>query len=99
MRRADGLIERLWRETGVPTLCRFCARWGGRNPERSRRGSEAERQENKKLNRYRQYARAAPKAGGAGLEETGKGDRKSTRLNSSHQIISYAVFCLKKKTK
>src|SRR5258708_14862850 len=28
-------------------------------------------------------------------EET---DRKSTRLNSSHQIISYAVFCLKKKT-
>src|SRR5258708_39907631 len=26
----------------------------------------------------------------------GNGDRKSTRLNSSHQIISYAVFCLKK---
>src|SRR5574344_2222343 len=30
-----------------------------------------------------------------GSEETR--DRKSTRLNSSHQIISYAVFCLKKK--
>src|SRR5258708_26947013 len=30
---------------------------------------------------------------------TAKGDRKSTRLNSSHQIISYAVFCLKKKKK
>src|SRR5258708_9757474 len=28
---------------------------------------------------------------------TGRLDRKSTRLNSSHQIISYAVFCLKKK--
>src|SRR5258708_31803705 len=27
----------------------------------------------------------------------GPADRKSTRLNSSHQIISYAVFCLKKK--
>src|SRR5574341_1693019 len=26
-----------------------------------------------------------------------RGDRKSTRLNSSHQLISYAVFCLKKK--
>src|SRR5438132_9689932 len=26
-----------------------------------------------------------------------KGDRKSTRLNSSHTVISYAVFCLKKK--
>src|SRR5258708_27144270 len=29
----------------------------------------------------------------------GFADRKSTRLNSSHQIISYAVFCLKKKKK
>src|SRR2546430_11236433 len=28
---------------------------------------------------------------------TGDGDRKSTRLNSSHSQISYAVFCLKKK--
>src|SRR5689334_23439248 len=28
-----------------------------------------------------------------------KGDRKSTRLNSSHSSISYAVFCLKKKKK
>src|SRR5258708_31981472 len=28
---------------------------------------------------------------------TSSQDRKSTRLNSSHQIISYAVFCLKKK--
>src|SRR5256885_5050134 len=29
----------------------------------------------------------------------GRGDRKSTRLNSSHLVISYAVFCLKKKKK
>src|SRR2546427_9455545 len=29
----------------------------------------------------------------------GTGDRKSTRLNSSHSQISYAVFCLKKKKK
>src|SRR5690348_17478674 len=29
----------------------------------------------------------------------GREDRKSTRLNSSHPSISYAVFCLKKKTK
>src|SRR5947208_7750429 len=33
------------------------------------------------------------------LEVALKADRKSTRLNSSHQIISYAVFCLKKKKK
>src|SRR2546426_7727008 len=29
--------------------------------------------------------------------KAGKRDRKSTRLNSSHLVISYAVFCLKKK--
>src|SRR3712207_7547806 len=29
--------------------------------------------------------------------QRGRGDRKSTRLNSSHANISYAVFCLKKK--
>src|SRR2546430_8737554 len=32
-----------------------------------------------------------------GNAEDGQGDRKSTRLNSSHSQISYAVFCLKKK--
>src|SRR5687768_18093519 len=31
-------------------------------------------------------------------EDHQEGDRKSTRLNSSHGYISYAVFCLKKKT-
>src|SRR5256885_11091174 len=29
--------------------------------------------------------------------QAGRADRKSTRLNSSHLVISYAVFCLKKK--
>src|SRR5256885_2945691 len=29
--------------------------------------------------------------------DAARGDRKSTRLNSSHLVISYAVFCLKKK--
>src|SRR5215204_7351224 len=46
-----------------------------------------------------------PNAGPAVLVEAGiplldaVGDRKSTRLNSSHTVISYAVFCLKKKKK
>src|SRR5437762_7186267 len=35
---------------------------------------------------------------GAYRYNTWAGDRKSTRLNSSHRCISYAVFCLKKKT-
>src|SRR5438105_14816346 len=34
-----------------------------------------------------------------GHERDAAGDRKSTRLNSSHEWISYAVFCLKKKKK
>src|SRR5438309_5624888 len=41
--------------------------------------------------------RVEPDAGRDG--STPGGDRKSTRLNSSHSSISYAVFCLKKKKK
>src|SRR5437588_8571637 len=33
----------------------------------------------------------------SGYSELNSRDRKSTRLNSSHTVISYAVFCLKKK--
>src|SRR5437588_6803526 len=40
----------------------------------------------------RRFSKCFLPAGSAGL------DRKSTRLNSSHTVISYAVFCLKKKT-
>src|SRR5882757_10899013 len=40
---------------------------------------------------------AAP--GGSDRHGTAARDRKSTRLNSSHANISYAVFCLKKKKK
>src|SRR3712207_8118738 len=36
---------------------------------------------------------------GADLDEQEMRDRKSTRLNSSHANISYAVFCLKKKNR
>src|SRR5258708_21623108 len=41
-------------------------------------------------------ARSFSKSSGVSTLEN-REDRKSTRLNSSHQIISYAVFCLKKK--
>src|SRR5438034_7815043 len=43
--------------------------------------------------------RDALSRGAAGLRERAARDRKSTRLNSSHTVISYAVFCLKKKKK
>src|SRR5438876_2666860 len=38
-------------------------------------------------------------AKGVKVQVSGRLDRKSTRLNSSHPSISYAVFCLKKKNK
>src|SRR5437588_9492667 len=38
-------------------------------------------------------------AAGAGAGAGRREDRKSTRLNSSYKVISYAVFCLKKKKK
>src|SRR6266704_2669169 len=43
-------------------------------------------------------ARLAPGRGETELDRVAPGDRKSTRLNSSHVSISYAVFCLKKKS-
>src|SRR5256885_11249878 len=43
---------------------------------------------------------ARPRAACVGLPHAlRRADRKSTRLNSSHLVISYAVFCLKKKKK
>src|SRR5436190_17459915 len=46
--------------------------------------------------RGRPHRRRRPCHGAGGLGDAGQ-DRKSTRLNSSHTVISYAVFCLKKK--
>src|SRR2546430_12137974 len=44
-------------------------------------------------------ARIRERASGGRCSSVGPKDRKSTRLNSSHSQISYAVFCLKKKKK
>src|SRR2546430_15626050 len=45
-----------------------------------------------------QHLLSVPLAAGKLAVRRGRVDRKSTRLNSSHSQISYAVFCLKKKT-
>src|SRR5256885_11112305 len=49
--------------------------------------------------RFRQELTDEVNAAIAGAPLAGDRDRKSTRLNSSHLVISYAVFCLKKKKK
>src|SRR2546427_8546835 len=52
---------------------------------------------------FRSRSPRAPAEAARGARATAppprRGDRKSTRLNSSHSQISYAVFCLKKKKK
>src|SRR2546429_5524369 len=63
-------------------------------PESRAVGARAERRVEGELPRLKLGERQAARRTGVAL---GKEDRKSTRLNSSHGYISYAVFCLKKK--
>src|SRR5436190_4747465 len=47
--------------------------------------------------RFANGEKRGSRRGGLRRRSAGRVDRKSTRLNSSHTVISYAVFCLKKK--
>src|SRR3712207_8393187 len=67
---------------------------------RSRQGREARHQDRVEPRRGRPRGRGGRHHGGDRQPSHrcgAQGDRKSTRLNSSHANISYAVFCLKKK--
>src|SRR5256885_12724138 len=86
------MIRRPPRSTLFPytTLFRSCT-WAerpglGRRPsgDRAHAGGKRCQQRQPRASIFRHY---------------GSVDRKSTRLNSSHLVISYAVFCLKKKNK
>src|SRR5690349_23984179 len=59
----------------------------------------AVRRQGRQVRHVAQPARAARARAQEQRRAQGRGDRKSTRLNSSHVEISYAVFCLKKKKK
>src|SRR5438132_10418513 len=73
-------------------------RLGGRSASTPASGSELEIDEFMRLRR-REYDQHEHEVGvGEGLCRPRAQDRKSTRLNSSHTVISYAVVCLKKKT-
>src|SRR3712207_8869560 len=63
---------------------------GARRPVSASSATDTGRGPRRLMRRLRARPRRAPAAAAA--------DRKSTRLNSSHANISYAVFCLKKKT-
>src|SRR5438034_8820008 len=51
------------------------------------------------LNEQSQFVEHLRRVGRLWISRAREADRKSTRLNSSHTVISYAVFCLKKKNK
>src|SRR5690348_17784856 len=64
----------------------------------ARQGDAVAGERHRRLQRERRRLRARPHDEVAAMFEGLSGeDRKSTRLNSSHPSISYAVFCLKKK--
>src|SRR2546426_1959732 len=86
------MIRRPPRSTLFPytTLFRSRRRSGGRG-----HGRRAAAARSGRARRTRAPGQRAFRGGGAGGDRPA--DRKSTRLNSSHLVISYAVFCLKKK--
>src|SRR3712207_7371925 len=87
------MIRRPPRSTLFPYTTLFRSQVAGVRPVAGQRATHPAAQQ--------AHARAAGR-GHAGLArllvEAREADRKSTRLNSSHANISYAVFCLKKKT-
>src|SRR2546426_2665521 len=68
---------------------------------RRARARQGDRRAARRSGAARPHGTGRARAGRAGVRAPAEGredgDRKSTRLNSSHLVISYAVFCLKKK--
>src|SRR2546426_3119490 len=93
------MIRRPPRSTLFPytTLFRSVIRQphSGKNPKPERAQPVEEKSDH---HQPKPHGYSAP-ATGLGTPARAALDRKSTRLNSSHLVISYAVFCLKKKTK
>src|SRR3712207_7703341 len=78
------------------TLFPYTTLFRSRDPAR-RRGARRPAGRRRRRRAYRRSHLAGVVRGGRGRRT--QRDRKSTRLNSSHANISYAVFCLKKKKK
>src|SRR5690606_40896759 len=88
LQRGDGQIEALYAQVRLKGVAKFDSE---EDPERRLQllvNAYAHRQDE---------ALTLAKARRAAVTDIARTDRKSTRLNSSHVKISYAVFCLKKK--
>src|SRR2546426_7239238 len=97
------MIRRPPRSTLFPYTTLFRSRErAGQPPRALRRASRGKPSLDRAPPRRRRPGRRSrPAASGGRRRDRAKNrkDRKSTRLNSSHLVISYAVFCLKKKKK
>src|SRR2546426_8460617 len=90
------MIRRPPRSTLFPYTTLFRSRLGAPERRRVRRARPDARAP--PVDRRRARPGLRPSRGGGGRPRARSArDRKSTRLNSSHLVISYAVFCLKKK--
>src|SRR5438034_5500417 len=88
------MIRRPPRSTLFPYTTLFRSHWECRHPIQSSRRKHAGRVRIREtLDKRKAFCDLG------GRRKARRGDRKSTRLNSSHTVISYAVFCLKKKKK
>src|SRR3712207_7134340 len=94
------MIRRPPRSTLFPYTTLFRSRVHAGAERRHARGQEGASGFSDRYARERaELAGAAGRPGGTRPGHRARTDRKSTRLNSSHANISYAVFCLKKKKK
>src|SRR2546426_3632110 len=99
------MIRRPPRSTLFPYTTLFRSDHGADADDNAQRGERRPRQvapqrAPRGAHRHAREVHAAPSLAGAPSTRAGgpsATDRKSTRLNSSHLVISYAVFCLKKK--
>src|SRR5690606_40521172 len=102
----DGLSERLWhmvdlaQKEAQEILDKAQAEAERRREELDKREAELKLRRAELESEHRELVHRIKAEAAAEAEEAArKRDRKSTRLNSSHVKISYAVFCLKKKNK
>src|SRR3712207_7577980 len=93
------MIRRPPRSTLFPYTTLFRSHDPGEEHVRALARDEDQHRRHARTRGLRRGSRAHPPDGGRRTPRRRRVDRKSTRLNSSHANISYAVFCLKKKKK
>src|SRR5256885_8223883 len=93
------MIRRPPRSTLFPYTTLFRSSWTEKLCPSASSSSSASRKQRHRDGHVNDNCQDVADRGDERIAHQGRIDRKSTRLNSSHLVISYAVFCLKKKKK